>query len=182
MKSAAIRSSGRHIIGTYYISIMCLLCARSRVFLLQTHTRNPHHHWTLRPAVKPLAANAVAVLASLSRDTLTGGRSWFVCVPDRTCTTQDKDCFSAEWCYNNFSHVKIARSPTQNIPTSGTWTNFTTAAFSFKHCMYRLTACIRNMGAGRATVSQDLPPTPWHLWKTPPFRNVTRQSSRRTVE
>jgi len=60
MKSAAIISSGRHIIGTLYISIMCLLCAHSRVFLLQTHNRNRHHDSTLRPAVKPLASGPVA--------------------------------------------------------------------------------------------------------------------------
>jgi len=45
----------------YYISIMCLLCALSRVFLLQTHTLNRHHDSTLRPAVKPLASGPVAV-------------------------------------------------------------------------------------------------------------------------
>jgi len=71
--------------------------------------------------------------------------------------------------------VKIARSPRQTIPTSCTSTRVQHAAFSFKHCTYRLTTCIRNMGAGRATVSKDLSHPPWHFWKMLPFWNVKKQ-------
>jgi hypothetical protein len=144
MKSAATKSSGRHIIGTYYISIMRLLCVRRRVCLLQTHTRNHHHdilddlwprlNYASRSQAARFLSSSRSFLGSLSRD----ARNWWaklVCV--RACRTEraqhktkavfplnDVLIISATW--RSRGHPDKIFQPV--VPEQ----EFTTAAFSFK--------------------------------------------------